>query len=177
MLFHHGQISTDPLCSRIRRLVSKDLKLEQDSQVWFLRIWKRSFLKQTPSRRARREGLGTRVNRKASAAQPTFTGFKRYFFHLNLSSTMNHEMARLRAFQLFILNSHRADWFWGAGPAAAGYDFLHHQVINNAMLRMTFLALDFYQCFKERMDGNVVLNNRARLHLQCCWRQWLEEII
>ena len=34
MLFHHGQISTDPLCSRIRRLVSKDLKLEQDSQVW-----------------------------------------------------------------------------------------------------------------------------------------------
>jgi len=42
MLFHHGQISTDPLCSRIRR-------------------------------RARREGLGTRANRKASAAQPTFT--------------------------------------------------------------------------------------------------------
>ena len=97
--------------------------------------------------------------------------------HLNLLSTMNHEMARLRAFQLVILNSHRADWFWGAGPAAAGYDFLHHQVTNNAMLTVTFLALDFYQCFKERMDGNVVLNNRARLHLQCCWRQWLEEII
>ena len=43
MLFH-PQISTDPLCSRIRRLVSKDLKLQLDSQVCFLRIQKRSFL-------------------------------------------------------------------------------------------------------------------------------------
>ena len=175
MLFHHGQISTDPLCSRIRRLVSKNLKLEQDSQVW-------GFKREVFSNRhlpGELEGkvLALEQIEKRQQLNQLLQVSNDIFSPLNLSSTMNHEMARLRAFQLVILNSHRADWFWGAGPAAAGYDFLHHQVINNAMLRMTFLALDFYQCFKERMDGNVVLNNRARLHLQCSWRQWLEKII